>query len=148
MGLIVVVPPAASFLPSGMNKNGTTQEIPNSTFTQMTGWVADAAFPGSTLSGNALVNQSNSPGATLGVEWNVQNSGFASVTVEVQFRVGGAQVGTTQSFSVDAFATQIRTASVTGIPLVQGDLVTAWARGVSGGGTRTLHSGWLRITQP
>ncbi|MGI5222507.1 hypothetical protein [Nocardia sp. CA-290969] len=150
MPCIVVGGVGGSFLPSGMNKSGN-QTIPNSTLTLIINWTADTAtFPGSSVSSNGLVAQRNASAATLAVEWSVQNSGFTAVTVEVDFRVNTVSLGAPfiQSFVVDGSSTQIRTASVAGIALAEGDVVTVWARGVSGGGTRTLQTGgWMRITQ-
>ncbi|MFD6400838.1 hypothetical protein [Nocardia sp. NPDC060249] len=93
-GAGTVAAAATAFTESGMNKSGTTQAITNA-MAQITGFTADTTgYPGSTISGSALVVNGSGTGKTLTarVQW-VPGSGN-NHTVSARIMKNGTLVGT------------------------------------------------------
>lgn len=141
-----------SFAPSGMNKTGTTTTIGTS-YAEVASWAADTAgYPGSTISGNALVVNGGSSNATVAGLLKVTNSSFSqSVTVTLRLYKNGSLLATGSPVTIGAnnSAGVDVTINSTGNNLANGDLITVQAISTATGtGARTILSGWCRVTQP
>jgi hypothetical protein len=82
-----------TFKPSGMNKSGSQTITATSSYTQVTGWVADTTnYPGSTVSSNALVIQST---GTAKISASITNTNSnSSTTTTCRILVNGTIVAT------------------------------------------------------
>lgn len=123
-----------TFLPSGMIKSGSSGNI-TTTYTQVGGgWAADTAnYPGSTVSGNDLVIQSNGSGITVAasVVWTGDYS-FGTRTVTMRLRYG-----TAAQFTAGTAATLV-TGTATAVPNNNGTAtLTLTATG------QTVQAGYL-----
>ncbi|MEV6323522.1 hypothetical protein AB0M45_20345 [Nocardia sp. NPDC051787] len=122
----IVTGPRAGFSPTGMKKNGSTFPIPAS-WGDITGWVVDPAYPGSTLSGDALVASGTKDSATITA--TVPFSGgtyFGGSGTQVRILVNGTQVGSAGAFVAAGSGTATCTVTTN---LVAGDLVKVQIQG-------------------
>ncbi len=108
----------ASFLPSGMTKNGTFT-IPAS-YTKILSWTADTTnYPGSTVSSDGLVVQGANSSATITA--NIPWTASLSMTVTVRIKVNNVVVAT-GSGATGTSGTS--TALATGQTVATGDNIT------------------------
>lgn len=139
----IVVALAASFAPSGMNKNGSTFTLATS-YTQVTGWTADTTnYPGSSVTSDALNVQGSTSNATVSATCPWSSSLSCTVTLRL-FKNGSQIVQGSGSSGTSGTAT----ASVGGISLAPGDTITLQAVSTQGSFT-SIASGsgtFVRIT--
>lgn len=132
----------SAFSPSGMLKSGT-QSIPNSsTRSQITGWVTDPAYPGSTVSGEGLaVGGTRLVNISGQITYSSGAQSFTSNVLEVR-----NQAGTVLATGGATGSSAVQTVSATGVSVTAGDVLTLWAaRGASS--TVTAGTGtFLRFT--
>lgn len=113
------------FNPSGMLKSGTFATSPSSTPVQVTGWGGDPAYPGSTVTSNALVASGTK---TATVEATVVfTRQYFNQTYKVEVR-RGSTVLASQTVTAPA-NTGTYTVSITpaDIAVTSGDQLTVWA---------------------
>ncbi|WP_282777270.1 hypothetical protein [Nocardia sp. CC201C] len=123
---MIVVTGGESFMPSGMNKNGT-QKLTGS-WTEITGWTADTDnYPGSTLSGNGLRAQGSKPNASVNATLAFSGASGTGPTQQARILVNGTVVATGQQL-IGASGTL--TASAT-VALNEGDVITVQAFGTA-----------------
>jgi hypothetical protein len=111
----------ASFLPSGMTKNGTFAI--QGSYTKVTSWTADTTnYPGSTVVSDGLVVQSANSSATITA--NIPWTGSLTMTVTVRIKVGATVVATGTGVTGTSGTS---TAVATGQALSAGDNITVEA---------------------
>lgn len=110
------------FQPSGMNKNGSTFDVNSSTPTTITGWVpTTGTYPGSTVSGNALVANGSKTGATISASITWSSNAF-DLQRTVRLLLNGVQIASAGPTTGTSTMTMSTTANVQ-----NGDLVTVTA---------------------
>ncbi|RBO82054.1 hypothetical protein [Nocardia puris] len=133
-----------TFDPSGMNKSGT-QSVTTS-YAQVNNWTADTAnYPGSTVSGHALVAQGSKADATVAASVVIANSNFSNFTATLRLYRNGDLLQQGSPVTVPATKSATVTVTATPVAVTSGDLITLQ---VIGSGTpMTLQAGgWVRIT--
>ncbi|WP_306365426.1 hypothetical protein [Nocardia sp. CC227C] len=141
---------AVTFLPSGMDKSGSTYNI-NTSYGTVTGWVADTTnYPGSTLSGNGLVVQGGKSPATVEASLRVSNGNASSVNCTLRLILNantGSPLVTGSAVAVPGFSAANVTVSTSSATLADGDVLTVQAvAGFSGLSTTAHANSWLHIT--
>ncbi|MGW5520609.1 hypothetical protein [Nocardia africana] len=133
------------FMPSGMVKNGSTFSL-TTTYQQITGWIADATYPGSSVASDALVVQSASSSATVAA--NIPFTSQFATTVTLQLFNGATLIAQGAASASTTSGTAI--VSVSGVTIASGDLITVKGTTNSGfGATVTAGTGtWVRVTAP
>lgn len=109
-----------TFAPSGMNKSGTQQVT--GTMAQVTGWTADTGtYPGSTISGSALVVNGAGPSKTLTarIAWT---PGAGGNDCAIQIKRNGTLLAT------GAYSTSSPSTVSTTDTVADGDLITIEVR--------------------
>ncbi|WP_043654304.1 hypothetical protein [Nocardia thailandica] len=136
---------AQTFMPSGMTKNGTATT--STTYTVVPSWTADTTgYPGSTVSGNALVVNGSKTGATITVQltWT---AGAGGNDIRVRIMKNGVQVGAESGSDTTSPTNHSVTTDV-----VTGDLITVERKGFGtwdGTYAATIQAGattYVRVT--
>ena len=139
-----------SFTPSGMTKSG--QHILGSATTevQITGWAADAAYPGSTISGNDLVVQTDGTGVTVSASIELTNRVSLSRSITLRLRLAGTEIATSGSVSFTGSETKFVTVSASGLTVAQASLVRASAQQAIGNSHTVTDNpaSYVRVFKP
>ncbi|MFE7717469.1 hypothetical protein ACFU44_00280 [Nocardia rhizosphaerihabitans] len=142
-----------SFIPSGMNKNGTSFQLTSGSgvYQEVAGWVADTAgYPGSTISGNGVVVQAAATNATVSVSLAYRVPSNATThTADVQVYRGATLIGTTTpAVSCPPGATTTVAGSITGVTLSAGDVITVRTKRTNAFSAFVDPGSWCRVTVP
>lgn len=133
-GVLTKVYSSVTFLPMGMKKSGTAT-VPQNVAALVTGWSADAAYPGTVVTANKLVSSGPKSGATItaSMPWtasaNVYTGGVRCMIYVngVMVEASPAVLGTSGTCTVTA----------NGVNLIAGDTVELWS-GYSNGFATTV----------
>lgn len=132
----------SAFTPSGMIKSGGSTTASSGTLKQVTGMIADPAFPGSSITINALSVIEGKVDATINMSVNCQNSFTTTVTVAAY--KNGVLLGTTLT-RTGGSGTFVISGSTTGT-VAAGDLITLMCSAANGTTTIYAADTFLNIT--
>lgn len=140
----VPVVQAINFTPSGMTKSGTFATSSSSTPVQVTGWGSDPAYPGSTVTSNALVASGTK---TATVEATVVfTRQYFNQTYKVEVRRGAIVVAFQTVVAPANTGTYAVSITPTDIAVTSGDQLTVWAS-VTGFNNTVIEAGtFIRLT--
>lgn len=146
--MFIVRGAGSTFLPSGMNKNGSFTLA--TSYSTVTAWTADTTnYPGSTVSSDGLVVQGGKSGASVNASLQVSNSNPAAVNATLRLILNGntgSPLATGSAVSVPAFGSATVTVSTTAT-LSNADVVTVQALAAAGGlSTTTNANSFVHIT--
>lgn len=132
------------FAPSGMVKSGTFATSSSSTPVQVTGWGSDPAYPGSTVTSNALV-ASGTKTATLEAAV-VFTRQYFNQTYKVEVRRGSTVLASQTVVAPANTGTYTVPIAPTDVAVSSGDQLTVWAS-VTGFNNTVIEAGtFIRIT--
>lgn len=128
--------------PAGMIKSGSSTTAASGSLKQVSGMIADPAFPGSSVISNALRPLVAGTDVTFTFSVNCTNN-FTTTTTAAVYK-NGALVGTTFT-RTGGSATFIITGSVTG-SVAANDLITLMVSAANGTTTILTANTWLNVT--
>lgn len=131
-----------SYTPVGMLKSGSTTTASSGTLKQVTGMIADPAYPGSSVSLNALSIGQAKVDATIAMSVNCTNAFNTTVTVAAY--KNGAPLGTALT-RTGSSGTFIVSGTTTGT-VAAGDLITLMCSAANGTTTINVADTFLRVT--
>ncbi|MER2205587.1 MAG: hypothetical protein ABS980_16580, partial [Rhodococcus sp. (in: high G+C Gram-positive bacteria)] len=113
----------SSFAPSGMVKSGTQSTPNSSTRSQITGWVADPAYPGSIVSGDGLaVTGTRLVNVAAQITYTEGAQSFTANVLEIR-----NQSGTILATGGAGGSNRVQTVSASNVSVSAGDVLSLWA---------------------
>jgi hypothetical protein len=114
---------AINFAPSGMVKSGTQSTPNSSTRSKITGWLADSAYPGSTVSGDGLaVTGTRLVNVAAQITYTEAGQSFTANVLEIR-----NQSGTVLATGGATGSNRVQTVSASNVSVSAGDVLSLWA---------------------
>lgn len=114
---------AVTIRPSGILKSGTQSTPNSSTRSQITGWVADPAYPGSMVSGDGLaVTGTRLVNVAAQITYTEAGQSFTANVLEIR-----NQSGTVLATGGATGSNRVQTVSATNVSVSTGDVLSLWA---------------------